>query len=58
MNKIFLLTLIASIFFGKNTNAQDILRLDVGFEKNGLSFNSDIMQQYKQNRLYHICARF
>jgi len=36
MNKIILLTLIVFIFFGKKTNAQDIRRFDIGYEKNGL----------------------
>ena len=36
MKKYILLSLLVGLFFGKKIQAQDIRRMDIGFEKNGL----------------------
>lgn len=40
MNRIFLLTIITVIFIGNSVDAQNIRRLDVEFEKNGLDLQN------------------
>ena len=40
MNRIFLLTFIVFLFFGNEADAQNIRRLDVGFEQNGLDLQN------------------